>query len=232
MATLGERIKAERLARNWSIAQLAAALGCSNGAVQGWENANRTPRHQVLFKLKELFGYDLAMSRTKLPEPGSKLPKLAIIEKTVFEIEPLEVPTDAARRILKGRVERGWSQNDLANHAGVGASSVSQWENRHPISKESYEKIVKAFENHPVDESKIKADEDEDDEYYGEKQLDADTELDILIDDTKHLENEILKAIRMAHESGDPAWCIVILPQEEEGLDIRVCARPAHRKRA
>ena len=145
---------------------------------------------------------------------------------------------DAAKEIRIGRNLRNWTQEQLAKEANIGRSSIVRWETGGNISNEKLQRIRDAFTDNPVAEHN-----DEDDvpeaiqdpkgkrgrpskvDVQASEEGDA-AQTGFLLNDSNYMEKEILRAIRMAHNSGDPLWTIVILPHETEGVDIRVCARP------
>ncbi len=115
------------------------------------------------------------------------------------------------------RKARGISVKDLATQLNINFNTIYAWESG---DKEIPPKRIKELEN------ALAITRDVDLDIVNSQVVPPNPDVDLDEPDPKiTFVEEIDKAIKMAIKSGDPAWCIVILPLPNNNVDIRVCAR-------
>lgn len=106
--TLGQRIKAARIAVDLTQAELAKKLGVSDKAVSGWERDQYSPESKLLPRIRDVLGitYDLLIDGEERRSPMDDITpaERAALEAylTVYRQQhPLPIP--APRKASKGR---------------------------------------------------------------------------------------------------------------------------------
>lgn len=245
----GDKIKELRKARGWGRRKLAAELNCSPGAIQNWERGT-VPNHRLLRKVYELFG------KENFVDDGEAYEQDDDTEDKAEAPQSKTMPSGAGGVILSERKARGWSQRKLAELSGVSLASLNRWEHGANVSRAKYEQLTECFNTRPVDDAPDddpdaaeaepdddepeadapnepeEEDEQEDEEEEEEEGEPAEPAPPKSSKQSKEREleetvaEEIACAVRMARSSGDPKWCIIVLPDRNGAVDIRVCARP------
>jgi len=99
LETLGDHLRATRLARRLKQREVADKIGVKRGTVNKWERNAGTPRAQDVPGILEFLGYD------PLPEPGC-----------------------FSERMKDWRLRNGFSARAAARHLGLGEATWAGWE--------------------------------------------------------------------------------------------------------
>jgi transcriptional regulator with XRE-family HTH domain len=101
--SLGERIRSERLARGWSLAQLAAASGVSKAMISRVERGESSPTAELLGKLSGAFVLSMssliARSEEQWVDPASGYTRRAIATAPEFPVDVTEVNLPAGAHV-------------------------------------------------------------------------------------------------------------------------------------
>jgi transcriptional regulator with XRE-family HTH domain len=123
----GASLSAVRERAGLSKMEAARRLGVSIDSVRAWECGIWRPSRDRITALARLYGVDAATIEAGLGQPPDRL---------VF----------APQRLREARRARGWSQQALAERAGVSANSIARWEamGREP-KRETWRRVADAL---------------------------------------------------------------------------------------
>ena len=89
--SVGDRIREERMERNWTQQELADKSGFSRNTIVNWENGLRSPQQRFIDKIAEAFGIPVS-ALTGAKESGDLSRKRILYEmrsdKTLIPVEP------------------------------------------------------------------------------------------------------------------------------------------------